>query len=58
MAELLVVGSKVKDFISKQKVRTGGDFLPALSKEMECVVASAIKRAKANGRQTVRADDL
>lgn len=58
MAELLVVGSKVKDAIAKQKVRTAGDFLPALSKEVECVIMSAVKRAKANGRATVRAGDL
>ena len=56
--EMLVVVSKVKDHIKSKKFMTAGDLPAALSGEMYGLLDKAIRRAKANGRKTVRADDL
>lgn len=56
MAEMLVVRSKVKDFVKDMNV--AGDFADALSKEVEGLIKKAAARAKANGRRTVQARDL
>lgn len=53
-----VVGSKVKALIKDHGGNTAGDFVDALSGEVEAMVAKAVARAKANGRKTVRANDL
>ncbi|MBI5332865.1 MAG: DUF1931 domain-containing protein [Candidatus Aenigmarchaeota archaeon] len=53
-----VVTSKVKALIKKSKMNTAGDFVKALDKEIESLVAKAAHRAKTNGRKTVRAGDL
>jgi len=53
-----VVGSKVKELIKQHGANTAGDFSTALSEEVEGLVKSAVGRAKANGRKTVRAGDL
>lgn len=58
MAEILVVGSKVKDTVKKAGCNTAGDFIEGLSKEVDCKIKRAVERAKANGRKTVRAADL
>ncbi len=39
-------------------MRVSGDFAAALSKKVEELVMEAAKRAKANGRSTVRPYDL
>jgi hypothetical protein len=56
--EILVVVSKVKDYIKSKKMMTAGDLPPALSGEVHTLLDRAIKRCKANKRATVRADDL
>jgi len=53
-----VVASKVKDFLKSKSMMTAGDFADHLSKEVEALVSSAARRASANGRKTVRGDDL
>ncbi len=58
MAEILVVGSKVRKLIKKAKMNMAGDFIKGLSKEVEGLVKKAATRAKANKRKTVRAADL
>jgi len=60
MGEMLVVQSKVRDFLQKKVkgMRVSGDFAAALSKKVEELVMEAAKRAKANGRSTVRPYDL
>ena len=58
MAEVLVVASKVKEVISKAGFNTSGDFVEGLSKHVEAEVAKAIERCKANGRKTVRPEDI
>ena len=56
MAESLVVRSKVKDAVKDCNV--SGDFADALSAKVSELVRDAEKRAKANGRKTVRPCDL
>jgi len=54
----LVVASKIKALVKKEKMKTAGDFVPGLEKVIERKVEMAVKRAKGNGRKTVRAIDL
>jgi len=54
----LVVGSKVKALIKKQKMNTAGDFLKDLDKHLEAEVLKACRRAAHNKRKTVRGRDL
>ena len=54
----LVVGSKVKETIKGHGVRMAGDFGDALNAKVHEVVAAAVGRCKANGRGTVRPQDL
>jgi histone H3/H4 len=58
MAEMLVVVSKVKDVISAGDMNSSGDLAEALSAVVEKKLHKAIERAKANGRKTVRPEDL
>ena len=52
----LVVRSKVK--ASAKGMRMSGDFIGALDKKVGEIIADAAKRAKANGRATIRPADL
>ena len=54
----LVVGSKVKDMIRKGGLRAAGDLVPAASSAVEGMLKAAMGRCKANGRGTVRPQDL
>lgn len=56
MGKLLTVTSKIKQ--AAEGMSIGGDFAEALSKEVEVLIKQAAKRAKANGRKTVKAKDL
>jgi len=58
MADMLVVQSKVKEEIRRKGCNCAGDLSAALSKEVAKLLDAAVKRAKANGRKTVRANDL
>lgn len=56
--EMVLVGSKVKALIKKAKCNTAGDALFSLNELVYWYVDQAAKRAKANGRKTVRAHDF
>ena len=56
--EMLLVGSKVKGMIKKAKCNTAGDALDGLNGWVFWLVDQATKRAKANGRKTVRSYDF
>ncbi len=58
MAEVLVVGSKVKEAIKKEGCNTAGDAVEALSAVVGWNIKRAAERAKANGRKTVRGVDF
>jgi len=57
-SEPLVVQSKVKAFIKKNKMNCSGDVFNALTAIIENTVNDGVRRAKSNGRKTLRADDL
>lgn len=54
----LVVKSAVKSNIAKSKMRVSGDFWSALDESVDAMLKEAVKRAKDNGRKTLRAVDL
>ncbi len=56
MAEMLVVRSKIKT--CAQGCNVGSDFAAALSKKVEDLIKDAARRAKANGRNTLKERDL
>jgi histone H3/H4 len=58
MAEMLIVGSKVKAFIKSKGCMTAGDTLEALNRCVEECLAKACDRAKGNKRATVKPQDL
>ena len=55
MAELLVVRSKIKE---NTQLNVAGDFADALSDRVKQLIKEAERRAKANGRKTLKSDDL
>ncbi len=54
----LVVKSVVGDKARKAGVRVSADFYDALDKKIEWILSEAVKRAKANKRQTLYEQDL
>ncbi len=58
MADMIVVNSKVKERVSKAGFNTAGSFSEALSGHVDIVITRAVERAKANGRKTVRPEDI
>lgn len=57
MADILVVGSKVRETVKASGMNMAGDFPAGLSAEVDALIKKAVERAKANGRKTVRAAD-
>lgn len=57
-AESLIVGSKVKAALKKANCNTAGDALDGLNGVVCWYIDQAAKRAKANGRKTVRPHDF
>ncbi|MBI2027105.1 MAG: hypothetical protein HYS98_04795 [Deltaproteobacteria bacterium] len=58
MAEILIVQSKVKDYIKSKGCNTSGNAADALSKAVTELLNKAIARCKANGRKTVSDKDI
>ena len=56
--EMLLVGSKTKVALKKYGVNVAGDALDGLNGCLYWYIEQAAKRAKANGRKTVRAHDF
>ena len=56
--EILVVGSKVKEYIKGKDCRTSGEVIEALSKQVAKLLDDAVMRCKGNSRTTVKAQDL
>lgn len=56
--ESLVVGSKAKGVLKKAKCNVSGDAFDGLNNVVYWYLDQAAKRAKANGRKTVRAHDF
>ena len=58
MGDLLVVGSKIRALVKKNKMNMASDFLPALDKEVQAIVLEKVKIAQAFGKKTVSRQTL
>ena len=58
MAEILVVQSKVKEYIKSKGCNTSSNAVDALSIAVAELLNKAIERCKANGRKTVSDKDI
>lgn len=56
--EVLIVVSKLKNYIQSKGMRTGGDLAEALSEKVKTLIDEAIVRTKAHKQQTVSSKDL
>lgn len=56
--ESLIVGGKAKAILKKNGCNTAGDALEGLNGWVYWLLEQATKRAKANGRKTVRSYDF
>ncbi len=56
--EILIVGSKMKEVVKSHGFMSSGDLIEALSEKVHLILTEATARAKANGRATVRPNDL
>ena len=54
----LVVASKVKGYIKSKGMMTSSEVMDALNESIYSALDKATARTKANGRKTVRAQDL
>lgn len=54
----VVLASRIKDIARSKKVRVSGDFVEAANGAVNSIIDRAITRAKANGRQTIRPQDI
>jgi histone H3/H4 len=55
---LLIVQSKVRDLIREREKRVSDEFINALSEHVRQSVEKAVQRATANGRSTLRPEDI
>ena len=59
MAETLVVASKVKKMVKEAGLRTGGDYIDALSKKIAEIVTGSINKVKADAnKKTLGVEDI
>lgn len=56
--EMLVVGTKVKNYIKAKELMSSADVLDALNGAICALLDKAVERAKANGRKTVQGRDI
>lgn len=54
----VVVGSRVKELVKSQELNMAGDFVAAADVAMQQLIIKAAARCKANGRKTIRPEDL
>ncbi|MBI4567031.1 MAG: hypothetical protein HY719_01390 [Planctomycetes bacterium] len=56
--DVLVVGTKVKEYVRSKNVNCSGELVGALSDAVRCLIDKAVSRAGENGRKTVQPRDL
>jgi hypothetical protein len=56
--EILVVASKIKEYIKSKGLQSSGEVVPALSQKIYDMIDDATSRTKENKRSTVRPHDL
>jgi hypothetical protein len=58
VTEMLLVGTKVRNYIKGKGCMMSGELLDALNCKVGCLLDAAIERTKANKRSTVKPQDL
>lgn len=59
MAETLVIVSKVKKLVKDAGLRTGGDYVDALSAKIAGMIQASVQKVQADGKKkTLSAEDL
>ena len=59
MAESLVVVSKIKKMVKEAGLRTGGDYIEALSSRVNTLIQASITKVKTDAsKKTLGAEDL
>lgn len=56
--EVLVIASKVKDYIKSKDMMSSGDIPEAVSDKIRAMLDAAVARAQENGRKTLKPCDL
>jgi histone H3/H4 len=56
--DLTIVQARVHELIRAKDKRVSDKFLVALSEHVEKVISKSVERATANGRSTVRPEDI
>ena len=56
--DVLVVASKVKHYIKSKKMNTSAESIATLSERVYALIDDAAQRTKANGRKTVKGQDI
>ncbi|OGS21531.1 MAG: hypothetical protein A2252_07235 [Elusimicrobia bacterium RIFOXYA2_FULL_39_19] len=59
MADILVVASKIKKVVKETGLRSGSDYIEALSKRVEEMIKASTEKVKTEGKKkTLGAEDL
>lgn len=53
-----VVAGKVRDYVRSNRCFASSELVDGLNRQVGCLLASAVQRAKANKRKTVRSCDI
>lgn len=56
--EMLLVQSKVKEYVRGQEMMCASDLIDALNDQVAALLDRAVERANLNGRKTARASDV
>ncbi|MHC4065390.1 MAG: hypothetical protein ACYSUI_12970 [Planctomycetota bacterium] len=56
--DVLVVASKVKAYIKSKNMNTSAEAISCISDRIYCMLDDATTRTKANGRKTLKAQDV
>lgn len=56
--EILVVASKIREYVKNNGGNTSGEFIGELSNTVYCLIDRALSRAQGNSRKTVQAKDV
>lgn len=56
--DMLVVASKVKAYMHSKKMNTSADAIVSLSNQVYSLLDAACERTKANGRKTLKSQDI
>lgn len=58
VVQTLVVTSRIKQMVKAEGLRTGGDFIDALSRKVNDMVNSAMESTRNDRRMTLGAEDV